>query len=838
LETPPSTIDAVRFEALVAEGVAASAEGAHERARERFAAALGLWRGAAFGDVADEGALRTEAQRLEEVRLQALEGRVAAELDAGGGADAVAELEVLVDQHPFRERLWRHLMLALYRAGRQRDALDAYRRVRKLLDEELGIEPGSELDALQAAILRHEVPEPPSLRRDRLPAPLSAFFGRSSELEDLASLLREERLVTLTGVGGVGKTRLALEAAHAAAADHADGAFFVDLSDVDSPDLVPARVASALGVGDAPGADLRTTLANHMRAREALVLLDNCEHVLVAAAEVARDVLATGPATRILCTSREPLALPGEVSYPVSPLPVPGQEARPDDLRASAAVQLFLARARAARPRVGDDDRTVESAAAICSNLDGLPLAIELAAARARALSLEDIARGLADRFRFLVSWRRLTAARHRTLRETMDWSYELLAPAERTLFAQLSIFAGGFGLGAVAALCFDGDEASTMESLERLVAASLVVPEETAGRMRYRLLETVREYAAEHLEEPGLSDRHATYFLSFAEERAREVLASGTLGSLRALDPEEANLRAAVHHLKGEKALRLTASLWRWWWLRGRVAEGREALGAALATTTDAPPHVRVEALRGASTLALRQADLNAALALATEALAYAESTTDSLLVARAQVALANAASELRDYDRAEPLYRDSARRFRGISTWELGNALLNLSDLALNRGDFAAAERAAAESLDIVRAIDDDAGIAVNIANLAFALLERGEADAAAEYFREALERSHRLGFREWSAIVFVGLAATADARGDARQAAVLLGSSARVQEEIGVTLGSFEARVQQRTREAVVAALGDAFEDAFGSGRALMPEAAVAEALAGRR
>jgi predicted ATPase/DNA-binding SARP family transcriptional activator len=828
----PEQVDIQRFERLVAEGQAALERGTAGRAVERFRSALVLWRGEPFMGVDGVSALQLEARRLDDVRLVALEGRIEADLALGGGSALVDELEALVHEHPYRERFWVQLMLALYRSQRQAEALEAYARARSVLASELGLEPGEELVRLHHDILRHEVAvAEPRERRDELPAPPSLFFGRESELDEIEHLLGGSRLVTLTGVGGVGKTRLALEVARRALPDFSR-VVFVDLSGLSAGELVVGQVADRFDVSELAGSTLEELLATRIGHSTTLLLLDNCEHLREACGGLVATLLSRCGGLRVVATSRAFIGCEGETEYPVLPLVEP------------EAIELFLARARAVRPRLRGDGEARSTVAGICADLDCLPLAIELAAARARALSLEEIASRLGDRFRFLVSWRRLATARHRTLEGAMDWSYELLATDERMLLTRLSRFAGGFALPAVASVCFDGDEERAFDALEPLVAASLVVAVDEGAGTRYGLLETVRAYAAERLQEPdatAVAARHAAYYSAFVGSLLDEVNRRGILVPLRRLDVEEANLRVAFERFEragGDGALRLAAGLWRWWWLKGQLGEGRERLRSALAAGGETEPAVRVEALRGASTLALRQADVDSALALATDALVCARATGDSSLLARAEMALANAVSERGEYERAESLYRDAAERFRGSSTWEVATALLNLGDLALNRGDLDEVDRAAGESLALMRGTGDDAGIAVNLGNLAFAALERGDPVRAAELLLEGLERSSALGFPEWVAIMLVGLAATETAEGDTVRAARLLGAAARLQAGVGLTFGSFEARVHDRTHKTITAALGrDRFAEAFALGKALDPGDAVAEALASR-
>jgi predicted ATPase/DNA-binding SARP family transcriptional activator len=826
LDAGVDNVDARRFERLVDEGQAALERGAPLRAVERFDAALALWSGSPFGGVGDEGVLHAEANRLADVHLRAREGRIAAKLEFGSSGELIDELESLVVEHPYRELLWHDLMLALYRAGRQADALATYRRARETLAGELGLEPSGELRQLEAAILRHEVPVAnPAEARHNLPAPLTRFIGRDSELDEITALLAEARLVSLTGVGGVGKTRLAIAAAYRLVPDYGGGVYFVDLSVVSNPDLVPREIATALGVQSQPDVALRSEIAERLREEDLLIVLDNCEHVLEITASVSHELLAAAPGLRVLATSREVVGIEGEHNYPVPPLEPPD------------AVELFLARALAARPHLRLDAPAQAAATRICADVEGLPLAIELAAARANALSLEEIATRLGDRFRFLVSWRRLGPARHRTLREAMDWSYELLAADDQLLLTRLSVFARGFTLEAAAEICLDGDQGRALTLLERLVNASLIVIDDREEGMRYRLLETVRQYAAERVDDDGVADRHAAYYLARAENIAAAMQSTGLIRRFRELDPDDANLRASLELFARagqlDSVLRLTAALWRWWWMRGELEEGRDWLALALESGFDHPS--RIEALRGASTLALRQGDIASALSFAREAVTDAQAGSDPMVLARAQVALANAVSETADYERAEDLYRDAANGFRDKSRWELANALMNLGDLALNRGRLDEVERVAGESLELLRKTGDDAGIAVNLGNLAFAALERGDSRRATALLEEGLVLSRRVGFREWEAIMLVGLAAAATAQGEPVRAAQLLGASARVQDEIGVALGSFEARVHARTREDVEIALGaQDFAAAYAAGRELGPEAQPAPSI----
>ncbi len=371
-------LDVQEFERLARAGRAALGRGEAAEAANRFREALALWRGPALADVSDVDVLAREAGRLQELRLVALEGRIEADLALGMHAHLVAELGSLVAEHPVRERLWCQLVLALYRSERQADALAACRRARSTLAEELGLEPGVELRRIESAVLRHDIPEPaPRAARHNLPSPLTSFLGREHDVAEVQSLLGRARLVTLTGPGGAGKTRLAVEAARGAAERFADGAWLASLAGIATPALVVSRVMEALGVRQDSEAAAVTALQYRLQEAELLLVLDNCEHVLPTCANLVGVLLLGAPGLRVLATSREPLGVPGEVAYPVGPLGLP--ESADDSAAALApAVRLFLERAAAARVSLGSDRPPVAVASRICRDLDGLPLAIEL----------------------------------------------------------------------------------------------------------------------------------------------------------------------------------------------------------------------------------------------------------------------------------------------------------------------------------------------------------------------------------------------------------------------------------------------------------------------------
>jgi predicted ATPase/DNA-binding SARP family transcriptional activator len=845
LEVEADRVDAHRFERLAREGREALARAAPREAATRLQSALDLWRGAAFAGLAEHGALRLEAERLEQLFLVAQEERFEAELALGRGRGLVEELEALVREQPYRERLWRQLMLALYRAERQADALSAARRARTILGEELGLEPSEELRALERAILRQEVPAArPTEGRHNLPAPVTSFVGREPELSEIAQLLQEGRLLTLTGVGGVGKTRLALETAWRARPMFADGVFFCDLAALVDGALVARHVVTTLDVKEQPGRPVDEHLGAELRDAQLLLVLDNCEHVRDSCAALAQSLLATCPLVRVLATSRRSLGVPGEIDYPVPPLALKQADEASGDRASSEAVQLFLARAREARPRL-DEQAAVASAERICRDLDGLPLAIELAAARAKALTVDDIATRLADRFRFLVAWRRLTAARHRTLREAMDWSYGLLDGEARGLLAGLAVFAGGFTLSAAARVCLDGDESRALDLLDDLVDASLVVAEDDGTTMRYRLLETVRQYAEERLqeagEEGGARERHAAWSLSLAEEAEPHLTGEEQTRWFRILERELDNLRVALAHLGAagdvEHRLRLAIALSRFWYVRGHLSEGRRWLEQALLDADDREPGLSRRAYTAAASLALLQGDYAIATGHAELALVAARAGNETHVVANALSNLGAIVLAAGDTARASELLEEAVVLAREAGDPRIAAlAINNLGDLALTVGDYERAEPLFEESLALLRARGDTANIARSLFNLGAVALELGRLEDARTRFGESLTHAREADSKEDVAWCLEGLAGLAAAEGHGTRAALVLGAAGALMAELEADFKPFERRLHDDTSAEALRLCGpDAFSAALSDGASLPLADAIERALA---
>jgi predicted ATPase/DNA-binding SARP family transcriptional activator len=825
LRVAPDELDAARFETLAREGRTALEDGAHDEAAAQLREALGLWQGPVLADVRYESFAQAEIARLEELRLQAIEDRIEAELALGRHEDLIAELEALVAQQPLRERLRAELMLALYRGGRQADALAAYRATRQALVEELGLEPSRELQELEQAILRQD----PSLSLHRLPAgnlpaPASTLIGREQDIAFVADLLRREdgRLVTLTGPGGAGKTRLAVEVATVLAGDFPDGVFFVGLETIHDTGLVLPTIAQALGVRESGDQPLASAIQQRLSGKQLLLVLDNLEQVL-AAGPLLANLLAAVRGLKLLVTSRAALNVRAEQEFPVPPL------------TGDAAVDLFVARAQAADPSFALTDENSGAVAQICAHLDRLPLALELAAARIRVLTPEAMLKRLDRRLELLTSGPGDLPERQRALRATIDWSYQLLDRDERRLFVQLAVFAGGCSLEAAETVC-----RAELDTLSSLVAKSLVHREALpGGEARFAMLETIREYALERLgrgrEAEALRRRHAEHVLQFSDAEPIPDQAAW----LRRLDLELDNVRVALAWAlesgKTELALRLAASLWEFWWIRGRLTEGRRWLDWALAQEDEQPKPHRARALHAAASLATRQGDFEGAAKLSERSLRLWEELGDLSGKARALLSLGTVAAEQGDRERARSLSEQAASLY-GEAGDRRGRALAvsNLGAIALEEADFSNAKTLSAEAYDLFEELSDGEGMAFALVNQGYAALAEGSYDRALEFLRESMRGLAELGFQDVIGYCFEGLAAVYTFQGRVKAAARLLGAADALRERLGVDLAPAERETHEETVTAVRSQLGGSFVAEWEEGRSMSVDRAVAYAL----
>lgn len=610
LAVAPDAVDVCRFEHLI--GQARAAEPAARA--DLLRSALALWRGTAMADIAlrDSDAFGAAVARLDELYVAALGDRVDADIRLGRGSELVSELTELVATYPLREGFVAALMRALAEAGRGTEALTLYQRTRERLAEELGADPSAELSALHTALLRGELGERAENRRTNLRAELTSFVGKDDDISAVAGLAIKHRLVTLTGAGGSGKTRLATETARTMLAELPDGAWLIELASVRAGGELAQAVLTAIGLrdqallGGARGGEPMDRLITAVRERAILLILDNCEHMIEAAAAFADRLLGECRRLRILATSREPLGITGEVLWQVEPLALPAKGADASESGSSPAVRLLRDRADLVRKDIGSDVHTLSAMARICRALDGMPLAIELAAARLRTMSIDQLARRLDDRFRLLTGGSRTALPRHKTLRAVVDWSWDLLTEAERGVLRRLSVFSGGASLEAAEQVC--GDEAfageQVLDLLTALIEKSLLLAD-GEGTPRYRMLNTIREYAAHRLAEAGETESahraHLAYVTELAETAEPHLRRAEQLEWLSTLEAEHDNigaaLRGAIAEGWAQEAMRLVTAVGWYWFLSGHRAEGTELSIAAASLHGEVPDEVRAMA-------------------------------------------------------------------------------------------------------------------------------------------------------------------------------------------------------------------------------------------------
>jgi len=794
LDVAPDQVDALRFEQLVREAATRRTGGAVrdlETALEALDTALSLWRGEALADVAGEAFVAGEITRLEEARWAALETRNDVLLALGRHRELVGELGRLIARHPLRERFHEQLMLAMYRSGRQADALRAFEHARTTLVDELGLDPSAGLQALERAILAQdpslEWQPPPSDDRavavsafarvptGALPAPVTPLVGRHAEVARARELLGRNRMLTLTGPPGAGKSRLALEVARAEAAT--TGVWLVDLGSTTSDDRVAATIAAALGIPSAPDEDTAAAVASGLSLEQGVLVLDTCEHVLVGVAEAASRVLRLCPGMRILATSRRPIGITGEIAWPVPPLALPPPTAGDaDSVAAFAAVALFCERATAVRADFALTDSNAADVAAICLALDGLPLAIELAAARADVLTPASIRARLQNRFDLLVEGRRDLAARQQTLRAALDWSFELLDPGQRRFFARLGAFAGSFDLEAAVTVA-GHDFTDPLSLLSSLVRHSLVT---VVGDDRYRLLDTLRAYAVELLgEDEDTRLRHAQFFTEFAESAEQKIVGPEQIGWLDKLRSDVPNLRAAIEWSfnRGEQELaaRLAGALGWFWTLEGMLAEAIDYLERAAAMAT-VPALVRSKALWGFSLLAASLGQLERARRAGEESASLAREAGDDFGCARGLNALAVAEWALGNLDGAAQAHDEAIARLTSTEdVWALGVCMALRARTAVDAGDAGASEMAHA-ALPVARASGDRHVIGIALEQIAQLELAAGHTDAAVDAARECLGMQEAVGYTEGTVAALHTLALSLAAAGEIKEARLL--------------------------------------------------------------
>ena len=812
LAIEPEDMDVVRFERLVTRGRRLLEEGDVELASSTLAEAHHLRRGEPLGEFAYAGFADAERAYLDELTLVAFEASAGADLALGRNGEVIGRLETLCLEHPLRERLWELLILALYRDGRQADALRAYTEIRDRLVDELGIDPGVALRELESRVLAQDPtltlagpvplgPDAPPVTTGNLRQRLSSFIGRQGEVEHLSETVRSSRLVTLVGPGGVGKTRLAVEVAAALADEHRDGSWLVELAGVTETDGVASAVAGALGAAasalGSPHSPASTVelILGHLAGRSLIVVLDNCEHVIGRAAELAETLVGAVPGLRLLTTSREPLGVSGEVLFPVAGLAEP------------AAVELFVDRARAVQPGFSIEGGAGETVSDVCRRLDGLPLAVELAAARLRTLPLATLAERLDDRFRLLTGGSRTTLPRQQTLRAVVDWSYDLLFEDERRLFARLSVFTGGCELAAAEVVCADDlvPKDEILDILSRLVDKSLVTVDVGPTTARYSQLQTLWQYARERLGESGETDeiheRHARWYLSLGEQGRPGLRGHSGLEWRIRLEAELDNLRAALDWFIGRgdapSALALVGSVAYLWFLRADFHEGYRWSRDALAVDDPAGSQ-----------------------GLRAYAAAY-EAYFGFFVVGPAG---------------ALDAFQEAVADLRQARAPTLGGALLVLAEILTRFGEFEASQAALAEALPLVIEADEPWDVATHDMFSARNLAALGCAEAAEAQLRTSVELFRSCG-DHWMILYGLGmLADVEEAHGDLAAAAAAYEELIIASRAAGMT--HFESMWFIRLA-ALRARLGDdvTAEELFAYSIASRPRSVNSAALVGR-
>jgi non-specific serine/threonine protein kinase len=766
-----------------------------------------LYAGDLLADFYDDWVLR-ERERYHAVYLATLL-RLTEYFRAGSKYERAIETArriLVVD--PANENAHQHLMFCYLMTGNRSAALQQYEECKRALQEELGVEPMPETTALYERI-KQSPPERSSQAAliSNLPSPLTSFIGREPEMAEIKDLLSRARLLTLKGAGGSGKTRLAIQTATDLIDQFEDGVWWVNLAPLMNQALVPQAAANALGLSDVSNQPILETLVYYVRPRHLLLVLDNCEHLGDACARLAETLLSACPHLVILATSRETLGIAGETAWQVPALALPDPRALPSVERMMEydGIRLFVERASAAASGFRLTEKNLSAVLQICSRLDGIPLAIELAAACTKVLSAEQIMTRLEDRFRLLTAGSRTALARHQTLRATMDWSYGLLVEREQVLFRRASVFPCSFSLEAAEGICCGEDihYDKVIDVLERLVDKSLVAVEPGAEAMRYRLPETVRQYGEEKLRASGEADRifgrHLEFFSVFAVDAEEKLRGPEQQEWLERLEIEHDNLRTALRWSQiatgaEEAGLRLAGALWRFWDVRGYLSEGRQWLTAILSRPggSAAPTLAKADALNTAGRLALFQGDWTSAREAYEASLAIWQKLgyESHPGLAMSLIGLGRVAFRVDDLSRARTYYEASLAMSRASGDeWKASAALMGLGLVVSTSGDYAQAVALNEESLAICRKLGDKIGIAASLKYLGDFTFRQGDFERAWTLNNESLAISRELGDKVGIAMSLNHLGDVKFRQGDFAHAKSLYEEALSIVRELGI-------------------------------------------------
>lgn len=852
----PFTSDVTEFQQLLT----------NHRNVSALTSAVELYRGDLLPACYDEWLL-PERERLRELYVDALAQLIALSEETREIQNAIGYARRLLQADPLSEDAYRKLMNLYAESGDRANIVRVYQTCVAVLQRELDTEPSATTRELFERLRRQEkiverAITPRVQTKSNLPVPLTSFIGRTRELAEIRAQLERARLVTLTGVGGGGKTRLAIQAAHEIARDFSDGAWFIDLAPVVSEADIASTCAAVLGLREQAGVSIDALLPEHARDKTLLLVLDNCEHLHDACATFAHGLLQNAPRVRILATSREPLNVLGEALIFVPPLSLPDAEHPTfENVALSDAAQLFITRASFILPTFSLNQNNLQSIAQICRRLDGIPLAIELAAARVRTLSPQQIAARLDDALAVLTRGSSNLPARHQTMRAVLDWSDALLSQDERVLFRRLAVFAGGFTLEAAERICGDGELDSRYHSitpslyhaltpslildlLSNLIDKSLVMVNESDGAMRYRMLEPLREYAREKLNTANESDeiaaRHLAYFMELAERAEPEFTGAEQGAWLKRLEAEHDNVRAALSwhaqtQTEIEMQLRLAGALWRFWYARGHIVEGQRFLTTALSQGEPTATPARAKGYAGLGSLAWLRGEYESCIQWHEQALAINRELADMPGAALALVNIAGALIHQTKYEKAERYLEESLALARGLQDHLLLTfILMTMGEMARYRGDYANAQALDEEAYTAATRAQHVQHIALALNNLGLVATRQGNFARALELHQESLEMYRTGGEIRFVPECLEGLAAALDASQESNKAAILLGASDALRESIALPIPPIDRPDYERVLASVRAHLRENFSSAWTVGRAMTMEQAMEYAL----